>query len=88
MHLLSGSGGCSVCGYLYDNPQHPDPEMIKSPFSEILKNKLSHDEEYSVKIFTSGSFLDINEVSPDTQKSILQEFQKKRIKNRLKGSQL
>ena len=73
---LSRSGGCSVCGYLYDNPQHPDPEMIIASFSEILSNKISQEEEYSVKIFTSGSFLDTNEVSLDTQKLILQELKK------------
>ncbi len=73
---LSGSGGCSVCGYLYDNPQHPDLDMIISSFSKVLNDKISHEEQYSVKIFTSGSFLDINEVPPDTQKSILEELQK------------
>ena len=73
---LSGSGGCSVCGYLYDNPQHPDSEMMKSSFSEILKSKIAEDDDYTVKIFTSGSFLDTNEISLDTQKSILQELQK------------
>jgi len=73
---LSGSGGCSVCGYLYDNPQHPDPDLMKSSFSEILNNKITQEEEYSIKIFTSGSFLDTNEISLDVQKSILQELQK------------
>ncbi|MCG3215539.1 MAG: archaeosine biosynthesis radical SAM protein RaSEA [Candidatus Heimdallarchaeota archaeon] len=73
---LSGSGGCSVCGYLYDNPQKPDFEMIMISIKDILNKKIQQEEEYSIKIFTSGSFLDRNEVPINVQEAILKELAK------------
>ena len=69
---LSGSGGCSICGYIYDNPQQPDFEMILSSFQNILKNKLTKEFDYSVKIFTSGSFLDTREFPEEYQLKIFE----------------
>ena len=71
---LSGSGGCSICGYIYDNPQQPDFEIILSSFQKILKNKLNKEFLYSVKIFTSGSFLDTKEVPEEFQLKMLEEL--------------
>lgn len=71
---LSGSGGCSICGYIYDNPQQPDFEIILSSFQKILKNKLNKEFSYSVKIFTSGSFLDTKEIPEEFQFKMLEEL--------------
>jgi len=71
---LSGSGGCSICGYIYDNPQQPDFEIILSSFQKILRNKLNKEFMYSVKIFTSGSFLDTKEVPEEFQLKMLEEL--------------
>lgn len=73
---LSKSGGCSVCGYIYDNPQEPDFEMIKNSFREILSKNIDDKLKYSLKLFTSGSFLDTNEVPMEIQKELLCEAAK------------
>lgn len=73
---LSRSGGCSICGYVYDNPQQPDFEMILSSVQDILSNKLNKESEYSIKIFTSGSFLDNREVPEEYQLKIFEELSK------------
>lgn len=71
---LSNSGGCSICGYLYDNPQHPDFEKIVKSVRGALKGKIQKDEKYSIKLFTSGSFLDKKEVPTEFQIAILKEI--------------
>ncbi len=71
---LSNSGGCSICGYLYDNPQHPDFEKIVKSIRGALKGKIQKDEKYSIKLFTSGSFLDKKEIPTEFQVEILKEI--------------
>ena len=71
---LSKSGGCSICGYIYDNPQQTDFDMIIDSFNKIVKNKIKENIDYSVKIFTSGSFLDTREVPVEVQSKILGEL--------------
>lgn len=68
---LSKSGGCSICGYIYDNPQEPNFEAILKSFNQILKNTITETEKFSLKLFTSGSFLDEKEIPKDIRKSIL-----------------
>jgi len=71
---LSNSGGCSICGYIYDNPQHTDFEKIIKTIRGALKGKIEKEEKYSVKLFTSGSFLDNKEVPTEFQIAILEEI--------------
>jgi predicted RNA-binding protein (TIGR00451 family) len=71
---LSKSGGCSICGYIYDNPQEPDFDMIIDSVKDILSKKLGEEEKFSVKLFTSGSFLDKRELPLSVQASILKEI--------------
>jgi radical SAM enzyme (TIGR01210 family) len=73
---LSQSGGCSICGYIYDNPLEPDYDLMLSSFKEILRNKIEDNWNYSLKLFTSGSFLDIREIPLDIQKEMMLETAK------------
>jgi len=61
---------CTMCGYVYDSarvsPSHDD--LIKQ-FEHAMSRCM--DEEFIVKIFTSGSFLDDNEVGPSTRVEML-----------------
>ncbi|MHA1218920.1 MAG: archaeosine biosynthesis radical SAM protein RaSEA [Candidatus Heimdallarchaeaceae archaeon] len=70
---LSKSGGCSICGYIYDNPQEPNFENMMKTFKEKLHDSIKEGENYSLKLFTSGSFLDISEIPEEIQKEILEE---------------
>ncbi len=70
---LSKSGGCSICGYIYDNPQEPNFENMMKAFKEKLHDSIKDGGNYSLKLFTSGSFLDISEIPEEIQKEILEE---------------
>ncbi len=70
---LSNSGGCSICGYLYDNPQEPDFEKLLSSFSESLQKNIS-EEIGSIKLFTSGSALDQKELPLNILLSMLESL--------------
>ncbi len=62
--------GCTMCGYVYDSARRPTShdELMKQ-----FENALSRcrDDEFIVKIFTSGSFLDDSEIPQITRKEIL-----------------
>ncbi|MBY8999494.1 MAG: archaeosine biosynthesis radical SAM protein RaSEA [Candidatus Heimdallarchaeota archaeon] len=73
---LSKSGGCSICGYIYDNPQQTDFDSIYDTFQAILKNKLKKEFAYAIKIFTSGSFLDPLEIPEELQLKFTEELSK------------
>ncbi|MCE7741266.1 MAG: archaeosine biosynthesis radical SAM protein RaSEA [Candidatus Heimdallarchaeota archaeon] len=73
---LSKSGGCSICGYIYDNPLQPDYDIMLHSFKEILTQKIEKDLKYSLKLFTSGSFLDTREVPLEIQKEMMKEAAK------------
>ncbi len=70
---LSKSGGCSICGYIYDNPKESDFDTMLETFKIKLQESIKESDIYSVKLFTSGSFLDFSEVPQDIQKRILEE---------------
>ncbi len=61
---------CTMCGYVYDSARKPpsNDELMKQ-----FKNAMSQcrDEEFIVKIFTSGSFLDDSEIPPLTRNKML-----------------
>ncbi|MCX9082022.1 MAG: archaeosine biosynthesis radical SAM protein RaSEA [Candidatus Methanoperedens sp.] len=63
-------GNCTMCGYVYDSacapPSHDD--LMKQFDHAMTRCK---DEDFMVKIFTSGSFLDDSEIAPDTRRLML-----------------
>ncbi len=61
---------CTMCGYVYDSAQQPPShdELMKQFESAMSR---CWDEEFIIKIFTSGSFLDDGEISSETRKEIL-----------------
>jgi len=61
--------GCSMCGYFNDSmwDKVSDADMLKQ-FDTVMEG---YSGEKFVKIFTSGSFLDDHEMSPNIQKKIL-----------------
>lgn len=61
------SGGCSMCGYNYGSEGAPTEAEVQKQFERGV-HELG-DIEF-LKIYTSGSFLDDNEVSPDLRKTV------------------
>ncbi len=61
---------CTMCGYVYDSAKKPPSydELMKQFESAMSRCK---DEEFIVKIFTSGSFLDDGEIDAETRKEML-----------------
>jgi radical SAM enzyme (TIGR01210 family) len=67
--------GCSMCGYFNDSYWTKiSDEAILSQFENILER---YSGEKFVKIFTSGSFLDDKEISPDLRTKILEKLYEK-----------
>jgi radical SAM enzyme (TIGR01210 family) len=65
------AGGCTMCGYVYDCASEPPTlEDYNSQLARAMK-KAEKFSELMVKIFTSGSFLDEQEVPQEARDSIL-----------------
>ena len=66
------SSGCSMCGYFNDSmwKDVSDEDLLKQ-FENAMK---SYSNQRFVKIFTSGSFLDDNEITPIVRKQILNKL--------------
>ncbi len=65
------AGGCTMCGYVYDSAaESPDDSNLMNQLNKALE-KLDENEDVIIKIFTSGSFLDPNEISLVSRKGIL-----------------
>lgn len=64
--------GCTMCGFVCDsNPSATGPDIYK----EFLGALARFGKEFKIiKIFTSGSFLDSEEVPPDVRNAILAEL--------------
>jgi radical SAM enzyme (TIGR01210 family) len=64
--------GCSMCGYFNDSmwKDVSDIDLLKQ-FDYAMK---SYSKQKFVKIFTSGSFLDDNEITPNVRKEILNKL--------------
>ena len=61
---------CTMCGYVYDSAQKPPShDDLMKQYGYALSR--CRDEEFIVKIFTSGSFLDDCEIAPATRKEML-----------------
>ncbi|MFP3318216.1 MAG: archaeosine biosynthesis radical SAM protein RaSEA [Thermoplasmata archaeon] len=64
--------GCSMCGYFSDT--NPTPVSGKNIITQVEKARKFYSDEEVVKIYNSGSFLDPNEIDPDTQVKIIESF--------------
>ena len=66
------NSGCSMCGYFNDSMwEKISDEDLLAQFDTAMKN---YSGQKFVKIFTSGSFLDDNEVKPKVRKEILSKL--------------
>ena len=68
--------GCVMCGFSAESSDLVSDDDIFNQFSYAIKDK----DVECVKIYTSGSFLDENEISIQVRKRIIEEFDKKSIK--------
>jgi radical SAM enzyme (TIGR01210 family) len=67
-------GGCTMCGFVYDSAQTPPSEAdLEAQLDRALTRAAGFDE-FMVKIFTSGSFLDEREIQPDVRQRILRRL--------------
>jgi len=76
---LSENGGCSMCGYIQDaNKEDIDPQLIIKQFDHAINSKLEDIENdpdnFILKIFNSGSFLDESEVAKDVRTYIYERI--------------
>lgn len=65
------SGGCTMCGYREASLSHVSEADLLSQLDEALSR---YEGEPFVKIYTSGSFLDDNEVPPAVRRRIFEAF--------------
>ncbi len=71
-HARSDSGGCTMCSYLLDGVQEqPTAEQIVTQFKTALGEIETESPPISIKIYTSGSFLDDEEIPPEARSQIL-----------------
>ena len=68
---------CNMCSYFEDSPGDASIDLFKIFVEEF--NNAYDDEIKKVKLFTSGSFLDPKEVSPDCAKRIISFLSEKEI---------
>jgi len=65
-------GGCTMCSYLLDGTERqPSHEELISQFQGAMEKLSDESKPLSVKIYTSGSFLDTDEVPQETRDEIL-----------------
>jgi len=70
---LSEFGGCTVCGYIYDAALKPVPEdLLLRQFSYAVREIERTNRPVILKIFTSGSFFDEEEIPPPVRHKILE----------------
>lgn len=71
-HARGSEGGCTMCSYLLDGTStNPTAEEILNQFLEAMKKVEKAAAPISVKIYTSGSFLDAEEIPLDARNQIL-----------------
>jgi radical SAM enzyme (TIGR01210 family) len=71
-HARSDAGGCTMCSYLLDGAgKNPTDDEYLMQFRAALSQLEKQPSPLSVKIYTSGSFLDQNEVSIPARNQIL-----------------
>ena len=70
---LGDSGGCTMCSYVSDCTLEPiDTKTILEIFhNHLSRNPIAEEDEISVKLFASGSFLNPYELPKDARDEIL-----------------
>lgn len=66
-------GGCSMCGYLYDTSNSIKQRNIINQLNRALRSQ-DFKNQFFVKIFTSGSFLDDQEIRKKTRTKIINKL--------------
>ena len=66
---------CTMCGYWQESADVNQSDIM-AQLEQSLRN--SPDEDFMLKIFTSGSFLDEREISSDTRKAIAKVVEKRK----------
>ena len=66
-------GGCTICGYRSASLREVTEEDLMDQVTQALHR---YDGEPFVKIYTSGSFLDDDEITPAVRERIFKEFDK------------
>ena len=67
----SKKGGCTMCGYASASMKGVTSEDLMKQMDQAMQR---YDNEPFVKIYTSGSFLDDNEVPPTVREEIFDKF--------------
>jgi radical SAM enzyme (TIGR01210 family) len=67
----SRKGGCSMCGYNVESLEGIGPEELSAQLSVVLER---YEGERMVKLYTSGSFLDPDEIPMEVRDRILGAF--------------
>ncbi len=74
-HARSSEGGCTMCSYLLDGTdKNPTEEEFLLQFQSAMSKLDKHSAPLSVKIYTSGSFLDADEIPASTRNQILESI--------------
>jgi len=68
--LWALKSGCSMCGYTNESSINATPEDVQVQYKKAMKN---YQGEEVIKIYTSGSFLDNFETTPELRRAILQD---------------
>jgi radical SAM enzyme (TIGR01210 family) len=67
----SKAGGCTICGYNAESDAHLTEQDV---LAQIETAKGRYTGEEMVKVYTSGSFLDANEISPAAREAVSGSF--------------
>lgn len=74
-HARGSEGGCTMCSYLLDGTSmNPTSDEFLNQFVEAMKKVEKASAPISVKIYTSGSFLDSEEIPTEARNRILTEI--------------
>jgi radical SAM enzyme (TIGR01210 family) len=74
-HARGSEGGCTMCSYLLDGTsKNPTSDEFLNQFLEAMKKVENASAPISVKIYTSGSFLDTDEIPIEARNQILTEI--------------
>jgi radical SAM enzyme (TIGR01210 family) len=74
-HARSDEGGCTMCSYLLDGAsKNPTSDEFLLQFRTALGQLERQSPPFSVKIYTSGSFLDPDEVPTDARIRIMEDI--------------
>lgn len=76
-HARSDEGGCTMCSYLLDgSSKSPTSDELIQQFRAAMTKIQNYSKPLSVKIYTSGSFLDTEEITTDACDAILYDIAK------------